>query len=146
MRNAAPGSFDVIVLDAFSSDAVPLHLLTTEAFAMYREKLKPDGILLAHVSNNFLELPPVIAGSGAQPGHSTLVLEDSQFAPSESALGRMPSRWAAIVRASDAPAFEALGWVPFTNEKVIWTDDNSSLVSVLAWHKLIGVDLSRRSH
>lgn len=145
MRDAAPQSFDVIVLDAFSSDAVPLHLLTKEAFAMYREKLKPDGIILAHISNNYLELAPVIAGSGAQQGYSSLLLDDSQVTPDESAKGRMPSRWTAIVRSDFVPDFETIGWKPFVSPTVNWTDDHSSLVTVISWPKLLGINLLKPS-
>ncbi len=143
MRDAAPHSFDVIVLDAFSSDAIPLHLLTKEAFAMYSEKLKPGGILLAHVSNNYLELAPVIAGSGQQSGHLTLQLDDSQVTPVESSHGRLPSRWAAIVPFDLVPEFESIGWKPVTAPAVTWTDDHSSVIAALPWTKLLGINLFR---
>ena len=55
------GSFDLLVLDAFSSDAIPIHLLTAEAFALYERKLAPDGVILLHLSNRYLDLPPVVA-------------------------------------------------------------------------------------
>jgi hypothetical protein len=143
MRDAAPQSFDVIVLDAFSSDAVPLHLLTREAFAMYREKLTPGGIILAHVSNNYLELPPVIAGSGAHPGYSTLVLDDSQVTADESSKGRLPSRWVASVPLDDVAAFESIQWKPFDKQPVTWTDDHSSVVAVLPWSRFLPANLGK---
>src|SRR3546814_11158604 len=59
------GHFDIIVIDAFSSDAIPLHLLTKEAIGIYARALKPDGILLIHISNRFFGLEPVPA-AGAQ--------------------------------------------------------------------------------
>ncbi len=60
----APQAFDVLALDAFSSDAVPMHLMTREAFATYARVLQPKGVLLVHVSNRFLDLEPVVAASG----------------------------------------------------------------------------------
>jgi len=60
--------FDVLCLDAFSGDAVPMHLLTTEAFATYKQHLKPDGIIVANVTNTFLDLYPVIRRLGEEHG------------------------------------------------------------------------------
>ena len=56
-------SFRVLVLDAFSSDAVPIHLLTREALAMYLARLEPDGLLAFHISNRFVDLRPVLSGA-----------------------------------------------------------------------------------
>jgi len=53
-------SFDLLVLDAFSSDAIPIHLLTAEAFALYERKLAPNGVILMHLSNRYLDLVPVV--------------------------------------------------------------------------------------
>src|SRR3546814_3510390 len=57
-----PGHFDIIVIDAFSSDAIPLHMLTRAAIGIYARTLKPDGIRIIHISNRFFGLEPVIAG------------------------------------------------------------------------------------
>src|SRR5262249_18491784 len=61
IQNGEPARFDVLVLDAFSSDAVPIHLVTREALSVYRRALRPGGVLLAHVSNEHVELRPVFA-------------------------------------------------------------------------------------
>ena len=61
LRRAPPQSFDVLVLDAFSSDAIPVHLLTREAMTLYLDKLRPGGVVLLHVSNRYLDLAPVLA-------------------------------------------------------------------------------------
>src|SRR3546814_10640125 len=63
-----PGHFDIIVIDAFSSDAIPLHLLTREAIGIYARTLKPDGILLIHISNRFFGLEPVLAAEAKARG------------------------------------------------------------------------------
>lgn len=146
IRNAAPHSFDVIVLDAFSSDAIPVHLLTREAFALYREKLTADGILLVHISNNYLELAPVVAASGARDGHSLLLLDDDHLTDADSTKGRMPSKWALILPSSQVTEFESDGWKPFTGSTVYWTDDHSSLFEVVMWPKLFGFELPNSLH
>lgn len=137
MRDTAPDSLNIIVLDAFSSDAIPVHLLTKEAFAMYREKLTSDGILLAHISNNYLDLVPVLVGSGAADGHSVLLLDDTHFSHDEAARGRLPSRWIAIVPSNVVPQFEAIGWKVLAISGVTWTDDYSSIFSVLPIRNLL---------
>ena len=144
LRDAASHSYDAIVLDAFSSDSIPVHLLTKEAFNLYGDKLKPGGMLLVHISNNYLELAPVVAGSSAQLGYSTLLLEDTQVTPSEAAQGRMASRWALAIPADRTQAFESNGWKPFSGTPVTWTDDRCSIFSVVIWPKLLGFDLLRR--
>ena len=60
-REAAPPDYDVFLADAFSGDAIPVHLLTTEAFDLYLRHLKPSGILAVHISNQYLDLAPVVA-------------------------------------------------------------------------------------
>src|SRR3546814_17078831 len=62
------GHFDIIVIDAFSSDAIPLHLLTKEAIGIYARALKPGGILLIHISNRFFGLEPVLAAEATARG------------------------------------------------------------------------------
>src|SRR5690606_260580 len=60
MENEAPQGFDFLIMDAFSSDAVPVHLLTKEAFEIYQRHLKPDGVILVNISNRYLDLRPVV--------------------------------------------------------------------------------------
>ena len=61
LASQPPGRFDILVIDAFSSDAIPLHLLTSEAIGIYARAMKPDGVLLIHISNRFFALEPVLA-------------------------------------------------------------------------------------
>ncbi len=68
MMDAADGTYDMIFLDAFSSDAIPVHLLTREAFALYFRKLKPDGLIVVHISNRFLDLAPLVAAQAKNSG------------------------------------------------------------------------------
>ena len=120
--------FDVLALDVFSSDAVPPHLLTVEAFALYAAQLAPDGVLLANVSNRHLSLERVVAGSARANGLACVVLES----PGDEAAGLLRARWAVMARDREqlrpllgAPARE-LG-VP---DPVTWTDQRSSLWSI----------------
>ena len=62
LEREAPENFDVLAVDAFSSDSIPVHLLTSQAMALYFRHLSPDGILAVHISNHYLDLEPVLAG------------------------------------------------------------------------------------
>jgi spermidine synthase len=68
--------YDLLILDAFSSDAIPAHLLTREAFALYAERLARDGVLAVHISNRYLDLAPVVAASGRAAGLAARIRED----------------------------------------------------------------------
>ena len=72
---AAPHSYDVLAIDAFAGDAIPVHLLTREAFALYREALRDDGVLAVHVSNHYLDLPPIVRGLAAEQGRAVALIE-----------------------------------------------------------------------
>lgn len=135
LDKAAPGSIDLLALDAFSSDAVPMHLMTTEAFDSYARALAPNGLLLVHISNRFLALSPVVAGAAAQgkwyaarmvyhPG--ALELRDEAAISDWIALSRDPATLARLTGGD--PRWEALepkpGFVP-------WTDDYASVVPVM---------------
>lgn len=126
------GSFDLLVLDAFSSDAVPVHLLTAEAFALYARKLSPDGVLVLHLSNRYLDLPPLAArlGQTCEPPFE-MRLDDDAASETEAADGKFPSTWAVLARKpSDwGPALQRS--IRFQKSHVtpgpVWTDDYSSL-------------------
>jgi SAM-dependent methyltransferase len=119
------GVFDVMVLDAFSSDAVPMHLLTTEAFGVYLRHLAPDGILVANVSNRHLGVDRVVAGSARHHGLA-LALGESHVDRSR---GVLMVRWALMAR--DVRALDrVLGGVeraPPGGSPVVWTDDHASV-------------------
>src|SRR5262249_1151638 len=75
---AASQQYDLIVLDAFSSDSIPVHLLTQEAFAGYLSRLAPHGVIVAHISNRHMELGRVVAAVGAANGLTTFIKHDTQ--------------------------------------------------------------------
>ncbi|MDQ2879520.1 MAG: hypothetical protein M3R41_10660, partial [Pseudomonadota bacterium] len=129
--------FDLLALDAFSSDAVPMHLMTREAFADYARVLAPDGLLLVHISNRMLDLEPVVSAAARAGGWSAAQLlytplAGDPIARAKSqwiALSHDPSRIAAL-RARDA-AWQPLPPYPgFTP----WSDDYSTILPLIkAW-------------
>ena len=74
LNNQESQQFDVLVIDAFSGDSVPVHLLTKEAFAIYFRHLKPNGVLALHVTNRFLDLPPVVKEVGESFGKTVRIV------------------------------------------------------------------------
>ena len=128
---AAP-RFDVLALDAFSSDAVPIHLLTRESFETYWQLLEPDGILAVHISNRHLDLTPVVRELAA------ISAEEAVFVRNGANLeaGRFSSEWVLITDNrefldSDALARVATPWPERSRRPVLWTDDYSNLFALL---------------
>jgi hypothetical protein len=122
-------SYGLVVLDAFSSDAIPAHLLTTEAVSTYRDKLAPGGLLAVHVTNRHLSLEPVVAAQAEVLGMSALVRVDAaaEYPASSSTWVVLARDGADLDRLRDRP-----GWRPARADGArAWTDDYSSLVQVL---------------
>lgn len=128
VQKAPPGTFDLLILDAFSSDAIPVHLLTREAFRIYADRLAAGGILAVHISTRVFDLEPVVADAAKALGYSaafgTGVADGS---------GAADSAW--VVLSADPTAIEAISadnkWRPITKKRVTWTDDYSSVLTVL---------------
>lgn len=123
-----PATYDLLVLDAFSSDAVPAHLLTLEAFAVYGRALRPGGLLAVHVSNRHLDLAPVVqAGADALDWGSAVRADVEVESP------RRPSVWTALSRDQEVMgSLIRLGWdEPASSRTVTWTDDHSNILAVL---------------
>jgi hypothetical protein len=136
IAEAPDGYYDVIVIDAFSSDAIPTHLLTLEALSVYRSKLSPTGILAWHLSNRYLDLEPVLGNLLRRAGVAGLIRVNVGRAPVQETNG-YPTIWAAV-----ASAPEHLGtlrndsrWRTLrTRESVgVWTDDFSNIFRVFIW-------------
>ena len=130
-------AFDFLALDAFTSDAIPIHLLTLEAFRSYLRVLTPEGILAVHVSNRHLDLEPVVAAIAARTGLAGRIKRYS--APEELAESNTATSSHLVVLARDEGTLEALaldaGWVPLgAPDRVrVWTDDYASIVPLLRW-------------
>ncbi len=131
------GSYDLILLDAFSSDAIPVHLLTREALRLYLDKLADGGVLAFHISNRFLDLRPVLAELARDAGLVGAIGEDVTPSVREGLRDQRPSRWVVLSRA--APEIAALtnqrSWrsLPARAEVGVWTDDFSNIFSVFRW-------------
>jgi spermidine synthase len=125
--------YRLIVLDAFSSDAIPMHLLTQEAVALYLSRLEPHGVMAFHVSNRHLSLGPVVGRLAANNGLAALPLRDWQSAswPKEEA----QSAWVMVARTTDdlSGLMGNRRWAPPPVEPgtPLWTDDFSNILSVL---------------
>jgi SAM-dependent methyltransferase len=125
--------FDVLVVDAFSGDAIPLHLLTAQALALYRRHLAPGGILAFHISNQHVDLEPAIALLAQSAGMQALRVSS---APNGD-LGEYSAKWVLV---ADNPAFFAQPEVASAGRPAaflpglrLWTDDYSSLLPLLRW-------------
>jgi spermidine synthase len=121
-------SYDVLAIDAFSGDAIPVHLLTRECFALYRLALKPDGILAVHVSNRYVDIKPVVRGAAAELGLQVLEIEKGSNT-AERAIG---STWL-LVTSNEAflEKGRAYALTDPATDTVVWTDAFSSLIAVL---------------
>ncbi len=129
----ADGSFDLLILDAFSSDSIPVHLLTREAVELYLKKLRPHGWLVAHISNRYLELEPVFAALARNAGIVCRSGEDdATHAP-----GKEPSHWMLLARrprdlgrlTQQALWAEAEG----ADRVSLWTDQQAALLPLIQW-------------
>ncbi len=137
LAESPESSFDMIVLDAFSSDAIPLHLITREALRLYLSKLRPGGLLAFHISNRYLDLRQVLAKLASDQGLICLYRSDLQVSVQEKQAMKSPSSWIAMAR---SPAdLEWLtpdtGWRRLQPEdrQTLWSDDFSNLVGVFQW-------------
>jgi hypothetical protein len=137
MREATDGAFALIVLDAFSSDSLPVHLLSREAIHVYRSKLAPRGVLAFNLSNRYLDLEPVVARQAADSGLVCRISYDINVSAEEKLAGKQPSIWA--VMAESVEDLAELGtdsrWrAPYYRDATsVWTDDYSDLVSCIRW-------------
>lgn len=136
LRQGPAARFDVLVLDAFSSDAVPVHLVTREALVVYRRALRPGGILLAHVSNNHVRLPPVLAALARESGLVAIGRNDDAPAADEKLAGKDASEW--VVLADSRAEIDLLlrgskGWRPLSAppSQRVWTDDYADVLGAL---------------
>jgi SAM-dependent methyltransferase len=134
-----PGAFDLIVVDAFSSAAIPAHLLTREAFEIYRDRLAPGGLVALHVTNQNLDIGRVVDAVAATLGLAGLAMRDEIDAPQELLEGKDPSSWVVLAREPEAllPLRDDPRWqrVPAGDgppaRRYVWTDDYSNVLSVL---------------
>ena len=139
LRDAPDGRFGLIVLDAFSSDAIPLHLLTREALRLYLEKLADGGVLAFHISNRYLDIEPVLADLAGDARLTCWTRRDLVLNPDEREAGKSPSQW--VVMAREKAHLEKLvrdrRWELARGGRPpsVWTDDFSNLLGALRWEE-----------
>jgi spermidine synthase len=124
LEREPPQNFDILLVDAFSGDAIPVHLLTREAFALYFRHLKPQGILAVHVSNRFLDLPPVVAAAA----NTVAARAVKVTSPEDQANAIFQATWMLMDRS--APQSDLVG-VDEERSIPAWTDDYSNLITIL---------------
>ena len=131
------GYYDLLVLDAYSSDFIPIHLLTTEALRLYQAKIAPDGVILLHISNRHVDLARVVKGVAGALNLSAMIAhhEPSEEATAEGAVG---STVVAVARKPEVlealrSATPEVAWGPFRKElePVVWSDGKADLVRLL---------------
>ena len=136
LARAADGAYDLMVIDAFTSDAIPIYLLTREALALYLAKLADDGILMFHISNRNLDLAPVLAALAHDAGIAGL-RQTAETPDGGRHDYRFDSTWVAMARRPERLADLAADgrWTALAPEpgRRPWTDDYSNLWSVLKW-------------
>jgi hypothetical protein len=130
MEREAPENFDLLVVDAFSSDAIPVHLLTKEAMALFFRHLRPDGVLAVHISNRYLDLQPVVEGEAASLGKLTRTI-DNEDEPGEDVFA---ATWVLVFGPQsgfDPPEFLYSADIKSRRKVRMWTDDYSNLFQIL---------------
>lgn len=129
LEREAPQQYDILVLDAFSGDAIPVHLLTSEAMELYDSHLSSDGILAFHISNMYFDLTPIVEGLARnQAYHSRVILSQRNLQQSASRslwvlLSKEPSSLSKLCESDDVPAPRG--------KPVLWTDDRNNLFEAL---------------
>jgi spermidine synthase len=135
LRAMPASSYDLIVVDAFSSDAIPTHLITREAVAMFASRLKPRGVIAFHVSSRFFNLGPVLARIADDQGQVCYVRIDKDVPPERAAEAMRPSTWVVLARNEQDVgqiARVAPRWNRLSGDGVrLWTDDYTNVLGVL---------------
>lgn len=137
LRQAPPHKYDIIIADAFSSDYVPVHLVTKEAIDLYLDKLADHGLLAFNISNRYLDLRPVLCAVARNAGLECIVRTDQTISESEGSRGKFPSTWLVMARTSADLGLLASDakWFRFQMQagSKVWTDDYSSIADIMHW-------------
>jgi len=131
LEREPPQAFDLLVLDAFTGDAIPIHLLTAEAFDVYRRHIAPGGVLAAHISNIYVDLQPVLKRAADHAGWESAILTVIP-GPGRPDLAE-EANWVLMAVPGRLDPFRAVGAKPLTDKPDIklWTDDRTDLVRAL---------------
>lgn len=139
LKSAPEANYDMILLDAFSSDAIPMHLVTQEAVGLYLAKLRPGGILVFHLSNRYLDLEPVMGNLARDAGLVSLVKADLNLTDKDRQDNKKAvSIWAVMARQPETlkglARDEQWRRLPVRPGEALWTDDFSNILSVFKWN------------
>jgi len=140
-RDPDDRKYDLLLIDAFSSDSIPVHLLTVESLKLYQQRLKPGGIFAMHISNQYLRLEPVVAAIAKQNGYACRVLNDRDLR----APGKTASSWVILAENEETlgkaftdpeelpGTFTKPDWRPLEFQELVkpWTDDYQDMLMVL---------------
>lgn len=128
--------YDLMIMDAFGSDAVPIHLMTVEAVRLYLELLKEDGLLVFHVSSKFIDFEPLGVGISEHFGLSSAIKVDLPSS-AEQEMGRNPCIYIVMSRDGDLVSEfleSGRGWREMdSSEKLIWTDEHANVLDLMKW-------------
>jgi hypothetical protein len=130
LARGQPQRYDVLAIDAFSSDSIPVHLITSEAIELFFEHLAPDGILAVHISNRFLDLKPVLANIARASGLRAVLVSDS---PNDGSSASMTD-WVLLARTEESFGHEKLAVaepIDPNPQFSLWTDQFNNLIDVL---------------
>lgn len=137
LGRAAARGYDLFVLDAFSSDVIPVHLLTREALALYLRKTADNGMLLFHISNRYMDLAPVLDRLAKESGLIALIQDDFNITVEQAGAGKIASRWILLAREQRViEQFAADGRWRLLDGRLggeLWTDEFSDVLKVLRW-------------
>jgi hypothetical protein len=129
LAEATPGGYGLVVVDAFSSDAIPTHLLTREAVRLYLDKLAPGGLIAIHISNRYLDLAGLAANLAADAG----LVSRLRWWRGGDGCARLVTTWVVMAREERDLGVLATTWAPVAIPEgtPLWTDDYSNLASLL---------------
>jgi len=137
LHDAPDGGYDLLALDAFSGDSIPMHLMTREALALYQRKVAPGGMLAFHVSSLYLQIAPTLGALARDAGLVCLIGDGTNVTQAQIDAGKFPSKW--IVMARSKADLGEIGkdarWasVPVPPGAKVWTDDYSNLLTIIKW-------------
>lgn len=133
VRNAPDQTYDMIFLDVFTSDNIPVHLLTSEAFDIYKRKLRHGGIIVSHISNRFFSLTDVIRAAGHEIGATVLFKNGKKVSIMDPYIYAYPSVYAVLLTdPADISAFQKAGWKSIDAPLIRpWTDDYANILHSL---------------
>jgi ABC-type phosphonate transport system ATPase subunit len=130
LEREPPQLYDVLVIDAFSSDSIPVHLITREALAVYLRHMKPGGVVAFHVTNRFLRLAPVVKRLADDQGlHTLLIIDEAEKSDLSKTDWVLVTRDPTLLtRAEIAEGNEPIEEIP---GMAVWTDDFNNLFQIL---------------